>query len=119
MNDDYELKTVSEIKTFVLAGKSIFTLVEEGENCRYTYKTTISPDGNVWFVSLLVGPDNTSNYKYICYFNKDLRVKMSKKSRLREDDQPVRLFKHFMENIDIQPLFLNFSARFLFSCIKR
>lgn len=108
MNDSYQLKTASEIKTFVLAGKAIFTLVEETENCRYTYKITNSPDGNAWFVSLLVGPDNGSGYQYICYFNKDLKVKTSRKSRLKLTDKPMKLFKHFMDNIDYQPLFLKF-----------
>lgn len=55
-------------KEFVLAGKAIFT-VENPEGKHYTFKIT-RKDANAqyrttWFVNLLTGPDNTSDYTYI------------------------------------------------------
>lgn len=48
---------------FITAGKSTFTLV--GAKTRYTYRVSASKDGQVYFVGLLTGPDNTTDYTYL------------------------------------------------------
>lgn len=55
---------------FFLAGKAYFTLRSVKTGKRYTYRVTRAKDKedkpiNLWFTSLLVGPDNYLNYTYI------------------------------------------------------
>ncbi len=53
---------------FVLAGNAIFTVVSKKTGTRFTYRVRIRETVGrppIWFVSLLTGPDNTSNYTYI------------------------------------------------------
>lgn len=58
------LTTVGDIKEFTLAGNARITLV--GKECRFTYRIRVCEDNqNLWFVQLLTGPDNCSDYKYL------------------------------------------------------
>jgi hypothetical protein len=55
---------------YMLAGKSFVTLVSLASGHRFTYKIELTDkrnpnDADAWFVSLLNGPDNWSNYQYI------------------------------------------------------
>jgi hypothetical protein len=55
---------------FMLAGKATVTLRDEASGQRFTYKITLAEkrqptDTDTWFVSLLNGPDNWTNYAYI------------------------------------------------------
>lgn len=79
---------------FILAGKSVFTLVSEKTSTRYTYSVAKAKRGEAWFVSLLTGPDNTSNYTYLGYITFDgaLSFRLTKKSRLSSDAVPVKAF---------------------------
>jgi len=77
----------------ILAGKAVFTLVSKKSGTRYTYKV-IRADSKKWnpatyFVSLLTGPDNTSNYQYIGMIQNN-RFRTTQKSRMRDDSVPVK-----------------------------
>ena len=53
--------------TYMLAGKSIFTLVSGATGTRFTYKVSLmkkrnTNDADAFYVSVLTGPDNTSSY---------------------------------------------------------
>jgi hypothetical protein len=59
------------IKRFVLAGNAYFTLVSQRTGVRFTYRVSKSKpnpaypqNGDTYFVSVLTGPDNWSNYSY-------------------------------------------------------
>ena len=94
-------------KAFVLAGNALFTVESATDNTRFTYKVNKSEDGKVWFVSLLTGPNNESDYKYICYFRDDMIVKVSQKSAMRYKSEPVSLFRYLLKqmNSGIQSMF--------------
>jgi hypothetical protein len=51
---------------FCFAGKARFTLESKKTGCRYTYKVTEKKNSNktVFWLSLMYGPNNTSDYKY-------------------------------------------------------
>lgn len=76
------LATLPEIKSFVLAGNATFTLVSKKTGDRKTFHVEVAPerkpeqvrpewlraDGTVtpgFFVRLLNGPDNGSDYRYL------------------------------------------------------
>lgn len=71
------MKDRNEIRKFVLAGNSTFTVVSKATGQRYTYKvkstakdrdqnwSTENQNRNFYFVSVLYGSDNESSYKYM------------------------------------------------------
>ena len=96
-------------KNFMLAGKAILTLRSVKTGTRYTYKITKAkgpnedqtsfPFGNKkekpgplrYFVSLLSGPDNTSDYVYIGVVENGI-FRLTKKSKMTSDSAPVKAF---------------------------
>jgi hypothetical protein len=58
-----------DTKTFILAGDATFTVTSLQSGTRYTYKVSLSEDKRRYFVSVLTGPDNWSNYKYFGCIN--------------------------------------------------
>lgn len=61
------MKQLENPLNFILAGKAIFTLVSAKTQKRYTYKVKKLDDEQkrLWFVSLLNGADNNSDYMYM------------------------------------------------------
>lgn len=84
---EHRLTKCSDIEQFIFAGNATFTIV--GREKRYTYKIKraeetigfISP--TPWFVSVLVGPDNTSNFSYIGIITESEKtsIRVTKNSR--------------------------------------
>lgn len=62
-----QLKTVGAIRAFIGAGCATLTLKSKKTGDRFTFKFEQPDDAEpkVTFIKVLVGPDNTSNYKYI------------------------------------------------------
>lgn len=54
---------------YILAGNATFTIVSKTTGARYTYKVRKPEDWSkerpTWFVNLLSGPDNESDYHYL------------------------------------------------------
>ena len=103
----YEMKETN-LRAFVLAGKAILTLVDTMEDIRYTYRVRKRKDkrseGNVWFVDILVGKNNMSDYKYTCYFKEDLKIKTSQRSIVKDmKDKRISMFKSMIAGIDTLP----------------
>jgi hypothetical protein len=60
------LVTLDSIRQFILAGSAVFTVVSKVTGARKTFKVSEAKDRiGFYFVSLLNGPDNTSDYKYL------------------------------------------------------
>lgn len=79
------MKITSNQIEFILAGNAVFTIKNEKSGKRFTYKFTRSKrDTSVFFVKVLTGPDNTSDYSYIglCIVGKGLRIKEQVKNTL-------------------------------------
>jgi hypothetical protein len=55
----------SEALRFIHGGSAIFTLASTKTGVRFTYKVSLSEKGDIYFVSVLNGPDNYSNYQYM------------------------------------------------------
>ncbi len=65
-------KLKGNLLPFVLAGNSLFTIRNSKNGSRFTYKVKVPKDtdpekANFFFVKLLTGSDNNSNYSYIGY----------------------------------------------------
>jgi hypothetical protein len=60
------LASLASIRNFLIAGSAVFTLVSKKSGARKTFRVEAAKDKqNFWFVSLLNGPDNVSDYKYL------------------------------------------------------
>lgn len=88
-------------KNFITAGNATFTLEiphdwAYSHNCKphYTFKVRKKEgrDGQpIFFVSILSGPDNESDYRYIGLLTISGQVRTTAKSALQSDSIPVRL----------------------------
>lgn len=81
-------------KRFVTAGRAIFTVVSRETGRSYTYRVNRKKGrdgrGDVFFVSLLTGPDNLRDYTYLGMLDPErLEVRLTGKSAYREDSLPV------------------------------
>ncbi len=82
---------------FMLGGKSFTTLVSQASGQRFTYKIELADkkqptDADCFFVSVLNGPDNWNNYKYIGII-KNNEYRWTSKSKIQEDAPSVKAFK--------------------------
>ena len=65
MSDTARLHTAVASRDFMLGGNATVTLVSTKTGTRFTYKIRANDEGDVFFVSLLSGPDNESDYSYL------------------------------------------------------
>lgn len=54
--------SAENVKAFALAGNARLTLVSAATGTRYTYRIRKTQDGGAWFVGVLTGSDNESDY---------------------------------------------------------
>jgi hypothetical protein len=102
--------TLENPKDFVLAGKAIFTVENEKTGNRFTFKVKQAKDHDgtvkpVWFVSVLNGPDNGSNYAYIgTIFENHFR--WTAKSTVSRECQSFKVFDWMMKSNLLLPTFV-------------
>jgi hypothetical protein len=89
---------------FILGGNAVFTLVSEKTGARYTYRVRLSDDGKCWFVSVLTGSNNESDYTYIGLVRGNNRsgkpvveFTLTKASKMTSDSLPVRGFRYTLD----------------------
>ena len=84
-------------RQFITAGKAVFT-VQSVSGQYFTFKVT-HKEGNVqwppvWFVSLLTGPDNTSDFTYMGMLEAEIgTVRLTKASKYNDDTLPVKVLR--------------------------
>lgn len=66
-------------RTFIRGGNATFTLRSGKTGMRFTYKAALSDDGSLYFVSVLTGPDNEADFRYLGIIRGDdfMRTKKS------------------------------------------
>ena len=88
---------------FLLAGNAVFTLRSRKTGARYTYRVSHKKGGDVSFVSLLVGSDNTRDYAYMGMLPDDkptaLRGVGKGKSCSSADAHSARAFQYLLDSI--------------------
>jgi len=65
MSDTARFQTAVAARAFLLGGHATVTLVSKASGTRYTYRVRASDAGDTFFVSLLGGPDNEADYRYL------------------------------------------------------
>lgn len=88
-------------KEFVTAGKAIFT-VHNPTGTHFTYRvkaqqSIFNKNETVYVIGLLVGPDNTKDYRYVGMMNNDGSIRFTKKSQYDATDLAVKVFNWSMK----------------------
>ena len=86
------IKTADEAMCFVQAGNATFTVVSVKTQTRFTYRVRDSEDGRVFFVGVLTGQHNESDYTYLGII-RDGQFCRTAKSRVSDDAPSVRAFR--------------------------
>ena len=98
-----QINDPGSIEQFVLGGNATFTLVSKSTGSRFTYKVRApKEDGpaKILFVSVLNGPDNWSNYKYLGTLNpKQRRFYHGKKAKISSDAGSAKAFNWFWKRL--------------------
>ncbi len=112
-NGDYEhgekvgpgrLATVEAALSFIMAGNATVTLRSQKTGTRFTYKIRKAdpnpayPGSVTYFVSLLAGPDNESDFTYLGIL-RDNQFRTTAKSRLSLDAPSVKAFRWTYERL--------------------
>ena len=99
-----ELRSMREIKLFALAGRATLTIRSKSTGTRFTYKIAQpkdlrDPSKPIWFVSLLSGTDNESDYNYLGQIYADGRYQHGRRARIGEDAPAARAFHWFWQSV--------------------
>ena len=98
-----QLKTAEAALAFILAGNAYFTVRSKKTGTRFTFRVAIpkwarKEDKDVFYVSLLNGPDNTSNYTYMGMI-RDGRFSLAKKTLITKDAPSYKALEFTMMNL--------------------
>ena len=112
MSHSHQLTDASLIKKFILAGNARFTLVSAKTGVRFTFKARalfdddpfaaegVSSTPKLWFVSVLTGADNESDFSFLgTIFADNLNFVHGKKSRIGRDAPSARAFPWFWQHL--------------------
>lgn len=96
-------KTADHAKAFITAGNATITIESAKTGKHFTYRVTQAKDysGNKtdrWFVSLMTGPNNTSDFTYLGMLQNGA-LKLTAKSKGNDQTPSVRGFRYVWSNI--------------------
>ena len=94
-------------REFYLGGRATFTLevpeafaTAKGCKPHYTYAITKATIGELYFVSLMSGPDNNSSYTYLGVLSPGSgEIRLTKKSKYTDETWPVKLVRRVVHRI--------------------
>jgi len=92
---------ISDFKQFITAGKAVFTVKNTETNNRFTFRITKKENNNgtnVFFVSVLTGSYNESNYSYIGMITTDRVFRWTRKSNVRTNSMSFKAFAWLWKN---------------------
>jgi len=94
-----------DTKTFALAGNATFTVTSLATGTRFTYKVDLADDAKRYFVSVLTGPDNWTNYKYFGTINPntgEFRFGNPERVKVSLDAPSARGFEWFWRHLNAE-----------------
>lgn len=89
-----QLTTVERVVQFIQGGNATITLRSVKTGVRFTYKIRESDDGRVFFVGLLRGSNNESDYSFLGTIRNGVYTH-GRKSRITADTQSAKAFTWF------------------------
>lgn len=109
-----QITTIEAIRNFFLAGDATFTLVSKKTGARKTFRVEETPQDPQkaaatgrpitqspgYFVRLLVGPENTSDYRYLGFLYEHDSVLRVKPNKQGWGDEACRAFEWLVNRIN-------------------
>jgi len=88
------------VRQFALAGNAILTIKSKVSGDHYTYRIRHEENdrSEVWFVGVLAGPDNTSDYTYLGIIRDD-QFRVTKKSKQHTNSPTRKAFQWMWERL--------------------
>lgn len=87
-------------KAYILGGNARFTLVSPKSGLRITYRVEKAENNpELYFVSVLVGPDNTRDYAYLGTLTERGGFKHGSKSKISRDAPSTKAFAWLSDNL--------------------
>jgi hypothetical protein len=110
----------TDAKQYTLAGNATVTLSSQRTGARYTFKVSQAKDRDgtlkaFWFVGLLAGADNESDYQYMGVIGDD-GFRLTAKSKYKADSIPVRAFQFFWRFVSAEQMPKDMEIRHAGSC---
>ncbi len=91
----HQIIDTKEALKFMFAGKSTVTFLNSQTGNRFTFKLKSAKESNIFFVSVLTGPDN---YSYIGTCQEG-NYKHGRKSKISQTAQSVRVFQFMLDKL--------------------
>lgn len=106
MNFAGQLTTKADVETFLFAGNATLTLKSKKSGDHFTYRVRVSKGDiekkvadPVYFVSLLNGPDNESDFQYMGIMRRSEGFKRTTKSKVGPDAVSMKGWVWFIASI--------------------
>ena len=100
----HRLKNIKDVINYLFGSKSTITLKSGDTGKWFTFKIRKHKEiDSIFFVSLLVGPDNDNSYKYLgtIFINdKNFSFKLTKKSSITKESLSFKAFNFFIYNLN-------------------
>lgn len=96
----HKITNTKEALKFMFAGKSVVTFVNSKTGNRFTFKIKLAKDSNIFFVSVLSGPEKWT-YLGTCI---EGSYNHGKKSTVSIDAQSCRVFQYMLTKLKIDNL---------------
>jgi hypothetical protein len=105
-----QITSADDALRFILAGNAYFTVRSQKTGTRYTFRVsrgTCSRCGKkdckcwanpIYFVSLLTGPENSTNYSYLGMI-KEKVFSLTRASKMTDESMPVRAFRYLYQHL--------------------
>ena len=98
------------IDKFIFAGNAYFTVRNSRTGNRFTFRVSKPKnkrgDGEVHFVSVLTGPENTNNYSFLGTIFDKTNFRYSRKSAIGADAQSAKAWEWFFQKRNSLPDFI-------------
>lgn len=105
----HKISNITDIKNFMFAGHSVLTIVNKNTGNRFTFKINKPKDNlnniinSLFFVAVLSGSDNTSNYNYMGtakVINKSITYQIGNKSKISNEATSQKAFIWFVNRLN-------------------
>ena len=101
------LTELTDIERFITGGNAYFTVVNPSNDSRYTFRVSQTEDDDgkksPFFVSVLTGPDNWNNYRYVGILTTRGQFIHGKKAKIGVDAPSVKCISWLMKHLRSRP----------------
>lgn len=99
MPNPHLIENPAAARSFVLGGNSRFTLVSKKTGGRFTYRAKADADGERWYISVLTGSDNESDYEFLGTVFANHAFRHGRKTRVSESAPSAAAFRWTWEKM--------------------